>query len=411
MERSFVTDHSRPHVACVNENEVRAAAGLTMVIGAVAFSYAYFAKQDAPLQVAASLFFAEFLTRVTVGLRHSPTGVVARAMTLVWTAPAVGALLAFAAPASGAPAPSGDPVRFWSVSKVEQGAGEVPVTSGAQLGGVLEKVVDLGRIAFNFRGTPLFDHASGDVFSSADGAHYSVGATAPLLNPHRANSPKGAVTHLDEYQAYVKRSGDASLRIAITGAVIEAIDANARVDESLCPPTVVRCWPIRSIVRFHARAYAASAGGDFFNVGGVAFVKGRHALWDHWVATSSDSQAPVWTSDNFIFDPDVDDSNTFSDARMTIDRPPVIKVPLASVRTGELFAVHVSLEAEAVNDRGAESAVQAYIRDPQGRGPAAADGAWPQAARQAEVQRAGGSPRRSRRAARAGRHATPARSS
>ena len=159
------------------------------------------------------------------------------------------------------------------------------------------------------------------MFSSADGAHYSVGVAAPLLNPHRANSPKGGVTHLDEYQAYVKRSGDASLRIAITGAVLEAIDANARVDESQCPPTVVRCWPIRSIVRFHARAYAASAGGDFFNVGGVAFIKGRHALWDHWVATSSDSQAPVWTSENFIFDPDVDDSNTFSDARM-IDRPP-----------------------------------------------------------------------------------------
>ena len=208
------------------------------------------------------------------------------------------------------------------------------------------------------------------MFSSADGAHYSVGVAAPLLNPHRANSPKGGVTHLDEYQAYLKRSGDASLRIAITGAILEAIDANARVDESLCPPTVVRCSPIRSIVRFHARAYAASAGGDFFNVGGIAFVKGRHALWDHWVATASDSQAPVWTSDNFLFDPDNDDSNTFSNPRMIIDRPAVIKVPLASVRTGELFAVHVTLEAEAVNDRGAESAVQAYIRDPQGGGPA-----------------------------------------
>ena len=66
----------------VNENEVRAAAGLTMVIGAVAFSYAYFAKQYVPLQAAASLFFVDFLMRVTVGLRFSPVGVVARAMTL-----------------------------------------------------------------------------------------------------------------------------------------------------------------------------------------------------------------------------------------------------------------------------------------------------------------------------------------
>jgi hypothetical protein len=65
----------------VNENEVRAAAGLTMVIGAVAFSYAYFSKQYVPLQAAASLFLIEFVIRVTVGLRFSPVGVVARALT------------------------------------------------------------------------------------------------------------------------------------------------------------------------------------------------------------------------------------------------------------------------------------------------------------------------------------------
>ena len=60
---------------------MRAAAGVTMVIGAVAFAYAYFTKQYVPLQVAASLFFAEFLIRVTLGLRYSPVGVLARAMT------------------------------------------------------------------------------------------------------------------------------------------------------------------------------------------------------------------------------------------------------------------------------------------------------------------------------------------
>jgi len=65
----------------VNENEARAAAGLTMVTGAVAFSYAYFDQQYVPLQVVAGLFFVEFLTRVTAGLRYSPFGVIARAMT------------------------------------------------------------------------------------------------------------------------------------------------------------------------------------------------------------------------------------------------------------------------------------------------------------------------------------------
>jgi hypothetical protein len=65
----------------VDENEVRAAAGLTLVIGSVAFAYAYFAKQYLPLQAVASLFFLEFLVRVTVGIRYSPVGVVARALT------------------------------------------------------------------------------------------------------------------------------------------------------------------------------------------------------------------------------------------------------------------------------------------------------------------------------------------
>jgi Domain of unknown function (DUF4395) len=65
----------------VNEHEVRAAAGLTMVAGAIAFNYAYFAHDYVPLQVVTVVFFAEFLARVTLGLRFSPVGVVARGLT------------------------------------------------------------------------------------------------------------------------------------------------------------------------------------------------------------------------------------------------------------------------------------------------------------------------------------------
>jgi hypothetical protein len=66
--------------AVVDERVVRAAAGITLMIGAVAFSYAYFARQYIPLQAAASLFSVEFATRVTLGIRHSPVGLLARAM-------------------------------------------------------------------------------------------------------------------------------------------------------------------------------------------------------------------------------------------------------------------------------------------------------------------------------------------
>ena len=68
--------------AVVDENQARAAAGLTMVLGAVAFSFAYFDAQYILLQAVSTLFFVEFVARLTVGLRNSPIGVIARAMTL-----------------------------------------------------------------------------------------------------------------------------------------------------------------------------------------------------------------------------------------------------------------------------------------------------------------------------------------
>ena len=77
----LVVDGKELHAGVFNENEVRAAAGLTLVIGAVAFCYAYFTHNYIPLQAVASFFFAEFLIRVTAGLQYSPTGIVARAIT------------------------------------------------------------------------------------------------------------------------------------------------------------------------------------------------------------------------------------------------------------------------------------------------------------------------------------------
>jgi hypothetical protein len=77
----LTADGKEMHAAVFNENEVRAAAGLTMVIGAVAFSYAYFAANYVPLQVVTTVFFVEFLTRLTAGIRYSPMGILARATT------------------------------------------------------------------------------------------------------------------------------------------------------------------------------------------------------------------------------------------------------------------------------------------------------------------------------------------
>jgi hypothetical protein len=65
----------------VNEHVVRAAAGMTMAVGAVAFAYAYFERRYWPLQVVTTVFFVEFVLRVTAGIPRSPIGLLAGWMT------------------------------------------------------------------------------------------------------------------------------------------------------------------------------------------------------------------------------------------------------------------------------------------------------------------------------------------
>jgi len=64
-----------------DETQVRAAAGLTLALAATAFAYATFAQVFGPIKVVTAFFLVDFSIRVTVGLRYSPTGVVAGWMT------------------------------------------------------------------------------------------------------------------------------------------------------------------------------------------------------------------------------------------------------------------------------------------------------------------------------------------
>jgi Domain of unknown function (DUF4395) len=70
--------HPKTAAPVVNEHEARAAAGITMVMGGAAFSYAYFERRYLPLQIVSILFLVEFAVRLTAGISHSPIGLVAR---------------------------------------------------------------------------------------------------------------------------------------------------------------------------------------------------------------------------------------------------------------------------------------------------------------------------------------------
>ena len=88
--KSRIYGHSITHIqpnglllqaGAFDENQVRAAAGLTLALGAVAFAYAFLGKIYLPIQVVTTLFFVEFLIRVTWGIALSRLGVVAGWMT------------------------------------------------------------------------------------------------------------------------------------------------------------------------------------------------------------------------------------------------------------------------------------------------------------------------------------------
>jgi uncharacterized delta-60 repeat protein len=280
---------------------------------------------------------------------------------------AVAILLAGAATASAGF--DNRPVRLWSFSTIKQSVGKVRLAAGSQQGGLLRKHRTFGGAAFAFPESKPRDKATGSLFSTASGKTYGVLAQAPSAAPFQPGSPNGGLTHLDQFQAYEKRSKNASLRLTITKAVIDAIDANHGLLPSECPPHL-DCNPVRGIVRFHARAYAESAGGDFFSVGGVAYIEGHEGRWTIQAATSGESRRPLWDNGNFSINDDVDDLGTRSHAVAELAHRVTITVPLKSVREGELFAVHVSLDAEAIDDRGRESAVEAFIQDPQKLTPA-----------------------------------------
>jgi len=77
----LVVDGKPLRAASLDEHRARAAAGLTMALGAVAFVYANFDKLFWPIRTVSAFLFVDFLLRATLGLERSPTGVVAGWLT------------------------------------------------------------------------------------------------------------------------------------------------------------------------------------------------------------------------------------------------------------------------------------------------------------------------------------------
>ena len=279
----------------------------------------------------------------------------------------LGALVAFASPAAAAPRPVGPPTTSWSVSKITQGGGGESLGHDTTRARSVRKQFDLGQQGFTFDNPVFSDNAK--AFVDGRPGERDVLAQAPSLDPiHPLGSGKGSVAHLEVSQAYEKDAGSASLRISLDEVLLEVEDANGpKLSPEECPVVgPAPCASLRSQVHVHIRAWEVAGGHELLNLGGTVFVEGHEHDWVPQAATDVRSRGPFWQGAQFQVSPDLGGDGHQSHFRLLSDTntPIVLSVPVRKLTDNELFEVRVTMDAEAIDDRGGESAVEAFLLDP-----------------------------------------------
>ena len=155
------------------------------------------------------------------------------------------------------------------------------------------------------------------------------------------------------------------MQLNLSEAVIKAIDRNGPALSPAECPVGRECPAISGSVRFMARAYAESAGGDFFRTEGVAFIHGYEGHWTIEAATLPSAQVPLWENDQFDIDADADDDLSGRHAEAFLAEPVRVDVDLSSLAVGELFATGITVDTQAIDTRGGDSGVEAFVRNPE----------------------------------------------
>ena len=201
-----------------------------------------------------------------------------------------------------------------------------------------------------------------DVFSSVEGVTFW------------ASAEDVGDAGLTQTQAFIKTAPNATLQFVITDASLQAVDFNRSPTANECPRglQVLTCHPLSARIDFHVRAFGAdsalllsASGKPLLDKVGRATLEGRAGLWA-FDATPNSSFDAAWSEVNFLF---TTDARGNPKARLTQDI--VIDVDLSSITVGTKFYVESSVFASAINKRGRESAIGAYVRDPARSGGAA----------------------------------------
>jgi uncharacterized delta-60 repeat protein len=273
-------------------------------------------------------------------------------------------------PASGPPTVS----RRWQFFAADRNANWTQIGNDRTLDdGVADDSVVFGTLALHPRA--LGPTAEAAVFSNETGQTYWAFVDAPHLHLPATNTSTGATALLYQESRYVIDSDAPSLSYTLSHLVLDAIDA----DPSAPTPAQCRqsppgdrfhCPSIRTLARF--RLVARDGTRELLSVQGSVRVQGHSGAWDFDVWTE-DGDAPAFTRNDFLFDPDGDDSETFSFAHVELDaqggtqgfsNPITYRVPFAGTKRGDTIVVNAAVTVSGLDSRQEETYAGAFLRDP-----------------------------------------------
>jgi len=272
------------------------------------------------------------------------------------------------------------PTRWWYFNELRQGTDSwgraLPFFVEGQSGGVGQRK-DFGAQFASIPsslGNPA--RAEAEIYSSSDGKTYWTWAEGP----HGEDGLIGASSGLTQTQTYMKLMPDAKLQLVISSAFIEALDFNGDIirsrecqwekgegGEDACLQALLGSLSM-SIDVFPVRPGPFQLEDYYFNRYSKVQLKGYSGNWERStpvVEAVAKVIGPVWSDADFAFEPDVRGDGSRAHARLVLKAPKTVEIDLSKVPLLQEFGVSVAIVSTAVNRRGRESHVAAYLRDPQ----------------------------------------------
>lgn len=282
------------------------------------------------------------------------------------------------------------PSRFWSFTELRPKDLRRVIDGGEKIGGKLHEYREVGAVSLALSGEDLV--ASGEVHSSETGNTWWVEAEAPTANALDPADTIGLQTWLMQAQTYRKRAADATMRLVITEATMEAVDFNgSAATRSRCAwvrdgdPDVLCYDRIWGAFRMDVRIVEITAGNarnirhHHFNGGAELF--GWTDNWDwmpwfgpRWVEPSTEilreglAPRPLFHREQFEFEKVHGTQLNEPGARLRLKQPVVVDIDLSTIPLNATFGVWVEALAITSNRRGRESWVRARLRDPLSAG-------------------------------------------